>query len=56
VPNVGKEWQDELNDGRPIKGYYVYGWVCADWGGVYFYVGKGKGLSASVREQVEEKS
>lgn len=25
----------------PPKDFYVYGWVCEDWGGVYFYVGKG---------------
>ena len=30
-----------LNDEKPIKDHYVYGWVNADWGGVYFYVGKG---------------
>ena len=30
-----------LNDGKPIKGYYIYGWVNADWGGAYFYIGKG---------------
>lgn len=28
---------------KPIKGFYVYGWVNADWGGVFFYVGKGSG-------------
>ena len=33
-----------LNNGEPIRGYYIYGWVNADWGGVYFYVGKGHGL------------
>ena len=32
---------DLLNDGKPILGWYVYGWVNEDWGGVYFYVGKG---------------
>ena len=32
-----------ITDAEQIEGYYVYGWVCADWGGVYFYVGKGKG-------------
>lgn len=26
-----------------IKDYYIYGWVCENWGGVYFYVGKGCG-------------
>ena len=41
MPNVVHEWEDIINDGKPINGYYVYGWVCADWGGVYFYVGKG---------------
>ena len=30
-----------LNDGKPIRGWYVYGWVNEDWGGVFFYVGKG---------------
>lgn len=24
-------------------GYYVYAWACADWGDIYFYVGKGTG-------------
>ena len=24
-------------------GYYVYGWMCADWGNTYYYVGKGTG-------------
>ena len=24
-------------------GYYVYAWACADWGGIYYYVGKGTG-------------
>ena len=33
-----------LNDGNPVTGWYVYGWVNADWGGAYFYVGKGHGL------------
>ena len=32
-----------LNDGKPVVGWYVYGWVNADWGGAYFYVGKGHG-------------
>lgn len=32
-----------LNDGKPVAGWYVYGWVNADWGGAYFYVGKGHG-------------
>jgi hypothetical protein len=32
-----------LNDGKPILDWYVYGWVNEDWGGVYFYVGKGHG-------------
>lgn len=32
-----------LNDGKPVIGWYVYGWVNADWGGAYFYVGKGHG-------------
>lgn len=43
MPNVMNDWAAELNDGKPIVGYYVYGWVCADWGGIYFYVGKGQG-------------
>ena len=30
-----------LNEGKSITGWYVYGWVNADWGGVYFYIGKG---------------
>lgn len=30
-----------LNDGKPILGWYVYGWVNEDWGGVYSYIGKG---------------
>lgn len=38
-----KEFELELNDGKPIEGYYIYGWVNADWGGVYFYIGKGYG-------------
>lgn len=38
-----KEFGLELNDGKPIEGYYIYGWVNADWGGVYFYIGKGYG-------------
>lgn len=32
-----------LNDGKAITGWYVYGWVNEDWGGVYFYIGKGHG-------------
>jgi hypothetical protein len=24
-------------------GYYVYGWACADWGDIYYYIGKGTG-------------
>ena len=35
------DWDYLLNDGRPISGWYVYGWVNEDWGGVFFYVGKG---------------
>ena len=38
---VDKEYL--LNDGKPISGWYVYGWVNEDWGGIYFYIGKGHG-------------
>lgn len=38
---VTNEYNELLNDSKPIRSYYVYGWVCSDWGGVYFYVGKG---------------
>lgn len=30
-----------LNNGKPISDWYVYGWVNEDWGGVFFYIGKG---------------
>lgn len=41
---LSKEDRDYLlNDGNPVSGYYVYGWVNEDWGGVYFYIGKGRG-------------
>lgn len=39
-PEIAEENEEELAKG----GYYVYGWVCADWQGVYFYVGKGTGV------------
>lgn len=38
-PEIASENSAELAKG----GYYVYGWVCADWLGVYYYVGKGTG-------------
>lgn len=41
-----EEFTEEL---KSAKGYYVYGWVNVDWGGVYFYVGKGKGGRAFVK-------
>ena len=38
-PDIKSENGEELAKG----GHYVYGWVCADWQGVYYYVGKGIG-------------
>lgn len=38
-PDVKRENDIELSKG----GYYVYGWVCADWQGIYYYIGKGTG-------------
>lgn len=38
-PEIAEENEEELAKG----GYYVYGWVCADWQGTYFYIGKGTG-------------
>lgn len=32
-----------LNNGNAVSGWYVYGWVNEDWGGVFFYIGKGHG-------------
>lgn len=43
MPNTMQRWTNLLNDSKPIQGYYVYGWVCEDWGGIYFYIGKGVG-------------
>lgn len=39
---VIKDFDEYLNDGKPIEGYYVYGWFNRDWG-VYFYIGRGRG-------------
>lgn len=34
---------DDLVKGFANDGYYIYAWICKDWGDVYFYIGKGKG-------------
>lgn len=36
---IEKYNESELSKG----GYYVYAWCCADWGDIYYYVGKGHG-------------
>ena len=36
-PGVEMANEQRLGD----KGYYVYGWACAEWGHTYYYVGKG---------------
>ena len=38
-PNIREDNNKELTKG----GYYVYAWACADWQGIYYYVGKGTG-------------
>lgn len=40
---ICKDFDCFLNAGKPIREWYVYAWANADWGGVYFYVGKGHG-------------
>ena len=42
MPNVIQDFPKIEKTNCEATGYYVYGWVCSDWGGVYFYVGKGK--------------
>lgn len=39
LSEITRENEKELSKG----GYYVYGWVCVDWVGSYYYIGKGKG-------------
>jgi hypothetical protein len=35
---------EKWNESELAKGgYYVYAWCCADWGDIYYYVGKGHG-------------
>ena len=38
---LGIEKYNELELAK--GGYYVYAWCCADWGDIYYYVGKGHG-------------
>lgn len=39
--NLGLEKYNEIELAK--GGYYVYAWCCADWGDIYYYVGKGHG-------------
>ena len=39
--NLGIEKHNEILLSK--GGYYVYAWCCADWGDIYYYVGKGHG-------------
>ena len=49
---LGKEDREYLlNYGKAITGWYVYGWVNEDWGGVYFYIGKGHNNRYNVKKR-----
>lgn len=40
---ITHKYDDFFIGTETIKDCYIYGWVCENWGGVYFYVGKGCG-------------
>lgn len=48
MPNVINEFPKIFNRIKKAKGWYVYAWANRDWGGVYFYVGKGYGNRALI--------
>lgn len=40
---ITHKYDDFFIGESPPEGYYIYGWICEDWGGVYYYIGKGTG-------------